>query len=59
MTVKKKKKKQGITPIQRQLMEKNDFMKYNMEEFGACSSGGERALLAYHCIPEESTTIDR
>ena len=30
-----------------------------MEEFGACSSGGERALLAYHCIPEESTTIDR
>ena len=30
-----------------------------MEEFEACCTGGERVLLAYHNIPEESTTIDR
>ena len=30
-----------------------------MEEFAACCTGGERVLLAYHNIPEESTTIDR
>jgi len=59
VVVKKKKKKQGPTPMQRQLMETNDFMKYKMDEFAACCTGGERVLLAYHNIPEESTTIDR
>ena len=76
VVVKKKKKKQGPTPMQRQLMETNDFMKwgsppplshqipnkncrYKMDEFEACCTGGERVLLAYHNIPEESTTIDR
>ena len=33
--------------------------RYKMDEFAACCTGGERVLLAYHNIPEESTTIDR
>ena len=71
--VKKKKKRAGPTPIQRQLLETNDFMKYRpvissivqtiprykLEEFDACTSGSERVLLVYEAIPEESTTIDR
>ena len=34
-------------------------LRYKTDEFESCCSGAERVLLAYHNIPEESTTIDR
>ena len=38
-TKKKSKKKVGPSPIENQLMEAGDFMKYKLEEFDACASG--------------------
>ena len=56
---KKKKKRTGPTPIQLQLKEANEYMKFHMEEFDACETGWERVKLVYRVIPDEATTIDR
>jgi hypothetical protein len=36
---KKVKKKSGPSPIQRQLMEADEFMKYKVKEYDACETG--------------------
>ena len=56
---KKKKKRTGPTPIQLQLKEANEYMKFHTAEFEACESGWERVQLVYRVIPDEATTIDR
>ena len=56
---KKRKKKTGPTPIQLQLKEANEYMKFNMTEFDRCETGWERVKLVYGVIPDEATTIDR
>ena len=39
-TAKKKvKKKSGLTPIQKQLLEADEFMKYKVKEYEACTTG--------------------
>ena len=56
---KKKKKKTGPTPIQMQLDEAFEYLKYSLKQFEELSSGEERVMHVYREIPDEATTIDR
>jgi hypothetical protein len=42
---KKAKKKLGLSPIQRQLQEADEFMKYKIKEYEACTTGRLTTLL--------------
>ena len=56
---KKRKKKTGPTPIQMQLDEAFEYLKYSLKQFEELSSGEERVMHVYREIPDEATTIDR
>ena len=56
---KKRKKKTGPTPIQMQLDEAFEYLKFNIRKFEEFTTGEERVTHVYNEIPDEATTIDR
>ena len=56
---KKRKKKTGPSPIQLQLEEAFEYLKFSLVQFEGCETGEERVMHVYKEIPDEATTIDR
>ena len=56
---KRRKKKTGPTPMQMQLEEAFEYLKFTLNKFEEIYSGEERVNHVYKEIPDEATTIDR
>ena len=56
---KKRKKKTGPTPMQMQLEEAFEYLKFSLDKFEEFETGEERVNHVYKEIPDEATTIDR